>query len=71
MSQHRRVDKLEQRAHGDSGAVWVVGNRQWDWTPADYEAAIEEVRPQMGPDDHMVVIRYVKDWRNEQTTATN
>lgn len=66
-SQEARIAKLEQGQEGDL-VVWVVGCRQWDWTPEELEAArvrAQEQADAAGGNNLVVTFEYTKHWRTD------
>ena len=61
MSVRRRLDALE--AADGAAAFEIVGIGHYDWSEAELDAAEAEARARLGPNAHILRIKYVDDWR--------
>jgi len=66
----KRLDALEQRSHGPGETVVVYKN---DWrvesTPEQDQTKIAAAQAALGPDDTLLVIEFVDQWREDLPVA--
>ena len=58
----RRIERIEGQAKSPGEHI-IVGAGEWDLSEAELDAKVAAARAAAGPNDTIVVIRYVKDWR--------
>ena len=67
---NKRLERLEDQAE-PPGKVRVVGIGSWEKTPEEREAEIVAARAAMGPNDTLIEVRYVDDWRGDRETEAS